>query len=83
MVGVKGALMAGGTQITDGQVYNYIAKGGTSEGDLLIESKVPEYTVIEDDADIGIKLPQMKVNTPTKTGVKVRYAVTNDGVVFV
>ena len=53
MVTVKGFEMAKGTQITDGQVYNYVAKGGTSEADFLVESEVPDYTIIEETADIG------------------------------
>ena len=83
MVTVKGFEMAKGTQITDGQVYNYVAKGGTSEADFLVESEVPDYTIIEETADIGIKLPEIKVNTPTETGVKVMYAVTKYGEVFI
>ena len=75
--------MANGTEVTDGQIYNYIAKGGTSENDILVESKVPDYTVIEKKADIGIKLPVMKVNTPTQTGAEVKYAVTDNGVIFI
>ena len=83
MVTVKGFEMAKGTQVTDGQVYNYVAKGGTSEADFLVESEVPDYTIIEETADIGIKLPEIKVNTPTETGVKVTYAVTKYGEVFI
>ena len=83
MITVKGTMMANGTEVTDGQIYNYIAKGGTSESDILVESKVPDYTVIEKKADIGIKLPVMKVNTPTQTGAEVKYAVTDNGVIFI
>ena len=83
MITVKGTMMANGTEVTDGQIYNYIAKGGTSESDILVESKVPDYTVIEKEADIGIKLPVMKVNTPTQTGAEVKYAVTDNGVIFI
>ena len=83
MITVKGTMMANGTEVTDGQIYNYIAKGGTSENDILVESKVPDYTVIEKKADIGIKLPVMKVNTPTQTGAEVKYAVTDNGVIFI
>ena len=83
MVTVKGFEMAKGTQVTDGQVYNYVAKGGTSETDFLVEAEVPDYTIIEETADIGIKLPEIKVNTPTETGVKVTYAVTKYGEVFI
>ena len=83
MVTVKGFEMAKGTQVTDGQVYNYVAKGGTSETDFLVEAEVPDYTIIEETADIGIKLPEIKVNTPTETGIKVTYAVTKYGEVFI
>ena len=83
MITVKGTMLANGTEVTDGQIYNYIAKGGTSESDILVESKVPDYTVIEKRADIGIKLPVMKVNTPTQTGAEVKYAVTDNGVIFI
>ena len=82
-VTVKGFAMAGSTQVTDGQAYNYVAKGGSSESDFLPEAQVPDYTVIEETADIGIDLPEIKVNTPTETGVKVKYAVTKEGKVFI
>ena len=82
-VTVKGFAMAGGTQVTDGQAYNYVAKGGSSESDFLPEAQVPGYTIIEETADIGIDLPEIKVNTPTETGVKVKYAVTKEGKVFI
>ena len=82
-VTVKGFAMASGTQVTDGQAYNYVAKGGSSETDFLPEAQVPDYTIIEETADIGIDLPEIKVNTPTETGVKVKYAVTKEGKVFI
>ena len=82
-VTVKGFAMASGTQVTDGQAYNYVAKGGSSESDFLPEAQVPAYTIIEETADIGIDLPEIKVNTPTETGVKVKYAVTKEGKVFI
>ena len=82
-VTVKGFAMAGGTQVTDGQAYNYVAKGGSSESDFLPEAQVPDYTIIEETADIGIDLPEIKVNTPAETGVKVKYAVTKEGKVFI
>ena len=82
-VTVKGFAMASGTQVTDGQAYNYVAKGGSSESDFLPEAQVPDYTIIEETADIGIDLPEIKVNTPTETGVKVKYAVTKEGNVFI
>ena len=83
MITVKGAMLAKGSQITDGQVFNYVAKGGRSEDDFVIESRTPDYTIIEKNADIGIKLPVMKVNTPNETNVEVKYAVTKNGKVFI
>ena len=82
-VTVKDFAMASGTQVTDGQAYNYVAKGGSSESAFLTEAQVPDYTIIEETADIGIDLPEIKVNTPTETGVKVKYAVTKEGKVFI
>mgnify|MGYP004684843567 FL=1 len=79
----KGDLIAKGVQITDDQAYNYVAKGGKTEDDVLSKSRIPDYTIIEKTADIGIKLPIMKVNTPTRSKVEVTYAVTKDGNVFI
>ena len=83
MIEVKGAMLAKGSQITDGQAFNYVAKGGKTEDDFVVESKTPDYTIIEKNADIGIKLPVMKVNTPNETNVEVKYAVTKNGKVFI
>ena len=79
----KGNSVAKGVQITDEQAYNYVAKGGKTEDDVLPSSRIADYTIIEKTADIGIKLPVMKVNTPTKSKVEVTYAVTRDGKVFI
>lgn len=79
----KGVAAANGNQVTDAQAYNYVAKGGTSDSDFLPNSQVPQYTKIADNADIGIELPVIKVNTKNETGVEVSYGVTKDGVVFV
>ncbi len=83
MVEVKGAMLAKGSQITDGQAFNYVAKGGKTDDDFVVESRTPDYTIIEKSADIGIKLPVMRVNTPTETNVEVKYAVTKNGKVFI
>ena len=83
MVEVKGAMLAKGSQITDGQAFNYVAKGGKTDDDFVVESRTPDYTIIDKSADIGIKLPVMRVNTPTKTNVEVKYAVTKNGKVFI
>ena len=83
MIEVKGAMLAKGSQITDGQAFNYVAKGGKTDDDFVVEGRTPDYTIIDKSADIGIKLPVMKVNTPTKTNVEVKYAVTKNGKVFI
>ena len=57
-------------------------KGKTDE-DFVVESRTPDYTIIDKSADIGIKLPVMRVNTPTWTNVEVKYAVTKNGKVFI
>ena len=80
---LKGDEASRGKQLTDGQIYNYVAKGGKTDSDYVTENKLTGYTIIENDADIGIDLPTMKVNTEEKTGVKIVYAVTDDGNVFV
>ena len=76
-------MLAKGSQITDGQAFNYVAKGGKTDEDFVVEDRTPDYTIIEKSANIGIKLPLMKVNTPTETNVEVKYAVTKNGKVFV
>ena len=83
MIEVKGAMLAKGSQITDGQAFNYVAKGGKTDEDFVVESRIPDYTIIDKSADIGIKLPVMRVNTPSETNVEVKYAVTKNGKVFI
>lgn len=57
--------------------------GGKTDEDFVVESRTPDYTIIEKTANVGIKLPVMKVNTPTETNVEVKYAVTKSGKVFI
>ena len=83
MIEIKGTMLAKGSQITDGQAFNYVAKGGKTDDDFVVESRTPDYTIIDKSADIGIKLPVMRVNTPTWTNVEVKYAVTKNGKVFI
>ena len=83
MIEIKGTMLAKGSQITDGQAFNYVAKGGKTDDDFVVESRTPNYTIIDKSADIGIKLPVMRVNTPTETNVEVKYAVTKNGKVFI
>ena len=81
---VKNNEMSEGSVVTNAQVYNYIAKGGKSKEDFLEDTQVPDYTVIEENADIGTKLPEIKVYYTSKNeGEKVTYAVTKDGDVFI
>ena len=80
---LKGYEAEKGKRRTDGQVYNYVAKGGTTREDFVQIGYEPGYTIIEKDADIGIKLPEIKVNTPDEANVEVTWAVTKDGEIFV
>ena len=80
---VKGDMVAKGRQITDEQAYNYAARGGKTDDDVLTRDRIPDYTVISKTADIGIKLPAMRVETKTKSNVEVTYAITRAGTVFV
>lgn len=79
----KGDQAAIGNEITDAQAYNTVADGS---GDILALKDLKEYTIIKEAKakdSIGIELPVIKVNTPGATNVKVTYAVTTDGEIFV
>ncbi len=79
----KGDQAAIGNEITDAQAYNTVAEGS---GDILPLKDLKEYTIIKEAKakdSIGIELPAIKVNTPGATNVKVTYAVTTDGEIFV
>ena len=80
---VKGESVTSGMQMTDEQAYNYVARGGKTEDDILPKGRIPDYTIIEKTADIGIKLPVMRVGTKTKSKVEVTYAITKAGKVFI
>ena len=43
------------------QVYNYVAKNGTTEEDVLKVKEIPKYTILEDEGQFGINLPKMTV----------------------
>lgn len=75
-------MVINGKLITDGQKYNYIAKNGKSGDEIIDRSNVPVYSIIEKNADLGIELPNEKVNLPNKSNVEVKYAVTSNGEVF-
>lgn len=79
----KGDQAAIGNEITDAQAYNTVADGS---GDILALKDLKQYTIIKEAKakdSIGIELPVIKVNTPGATNVKVTYAVTTDGEIFV
>ena len=80
---VKGKSVSSGRKMTDEQAYNYVASGGKTEDDVLPKGRVPDYTIIKKTADIGMKLPVMKVNTKTSSKVEVTYAITKLGKVFI
>ena len=66
-VTIKGQEAAKGNNVTDAQVYNYLAKA---------------YTIITDDGQIGMKLPKMRVESGTGKMLDVQYAVTSTGDIF-
>lgn len=64
------------------QIYNYVAKDGIEEKDFLTRSEVPVYTIIKDEGQIGIRLPEMIVESGTGKRVPVKYATTKNGKIF-
>ena len=66
----------------DEQIYNYVAKGGSGEADFLHVTALPAYTIIEENADIGINLPKVKVESGTGKMVPIKYASTKNGKIF-
>ncbi len=66
----------------DEQIYNYVAKGGSGEADFLHVTELPAYTIIEENADVGIALPKVKVESGTGKMVPIKYASTKNGKIF-
>ena len=64
------------------QIYNYVAKNGSGEDDVLKLKEVPKYTIIQDEGQFGIELPQMIVESGTGKRVPVKYATTKSGQIF-
>ena len=79
---IKGQEAARGNNVTDAQVYDYLAKNGQTQDDFLVRADLPDYTIIEDEGQIGMKLPKMKVESGTGKMVTIKYAVTNAGDIF-
>ena len=82
MMKVRSQTIVKGKLLSNAQLYNYIAKGGTTDLDFVEKGKEPSYTVITDNSSIDMDLPEFNVNTNDRTGVKIVYAVTGDGTVF-
>lgn len=66
----------------DEQIYNYVAKGGSGEADFLSVNALPAYTVIKENADIGIDIPVTKVESGTGHMIPIKYATTKEGQIF-
>ncbi len=81
-VKMHGDEMLKNNQKQDPQIYNYVAKGGSGEADFLHVTALPDYTIIEDNADIGINLPKVKVESGTGKMVPIKYASTKNGKIF-
>ena len=81
-VTIKGQEAAKGNNVTDAQVYNYLAKNGQTQNDFLVRAKLPAYTIITDEQQIGMKLPKMRVESGTGKMLDVQYAVTSTGDIF-
>ena len=81
-VKMHGDEMLKNNQKQDPQIYNYVAKGGSGEADFLHVTALPDYTILEDDANIGIDLPKVKVESGTGKMVPIKYASTKNGKIF-
>ncbi len=64
------------------QIYNFVAKGGKTEEDILFLRALPAYTIIKDEADIGMELPLLKVESGTGYVIPIKYATTKHGQIF-
>ena len=75
-------LVSQGKLITDAQKYNYVAKGGESAEDLIDKNNAPTYSIIEENAKLGTKIPELTTNTVSGSSTKIKFAITSDGTVF-
>ena len=64
------------------QIYDYVARNGESEEDFLHFMIVPKYTIIRDEGQIGMELPEMIVESGTGKKIPVKYATTSQGKIF-
>lgn len=75
-------LVSEGKLITDAQKYNYVAKGGESAEDLIDKNNAPTYSIIEENAKLGTKIPELTTNTVSGSNTKIKFAITSEGTVF-
>ena len=79
---VKGQEAAKGNNVTDAQVYNYLARNGKNPDGFVVRADLPDYTIIKDEGQIGMALPKMKIESSTGKMVEVQYVVTDEGEIF-
>ena len=78
-VTIKGQEAAKGNNVTDAQVYHYLAD---NSGEFEVRANLPSYTVIKDEGQIGMALPKMRIENADGKMVDVQYAVTSEGEIF-
>ncbi|MBR3887542.1 MAG: leucine-rich repeat domain-containing protein [Clostridia bacterium] len=81
-VNMHGSDLIKDTTKRDEQIYNFVAKGGSGEADFLSMNALPGYTVIKENADIGIDIPVTKVESGTGHMIPIKYATTKNGEIF-
>ncbi len=81
-VQMRGSEILKNMTMRDEQIYNFVAKGGKTIEDFLKPLEIPVYTIIEEDAEIGIKLPYTKVESGTGHVIPIKYAATKKGKIF-
>lgn len=80
---IKGELSAQSNQKNMEQVYNYVAKAGKTDDDFLLPTQVPSYTILKNDNQLEIDLPELIVESGTGKRVVAKYAATKAGNVFI
>ena len=64
------------------QIYNYVAKNGEEEDDFIHYMNVPPYTILIDEGQLGMEIPEMVVESGTGKKIPVKYATTAQGKIF-
>ena len=65
----------------DEQIFNYVARGGENL-EFLEYEELPVYTVMVKEVNIGMELPEMKVESGTGRVIPIKYASTMKGKIF-